>query len=190
MSESDTPAMPVEDEFPAEVDRATTPASSSLRERIAARRRNLQGKRTLLLPIPGFQEELWVRFKPVPWEILEKIANKTEKSKSRRKLLHAQADTLVAACDEVLVMPQNGETEADLKRIQDLDPEFSDNEPNIRFDQELAKYLVIDDARIDSARDVLYAVIPDGMALAVFHNEVADWQQSADVDVDNELPGK
>lgn len=179
---SDDPT--VRDEIADEVEAESNghqPGGSAL-DRLRARRVELQKDRTTILDIPGWQGMLVGQFRPVPWDDLKKIAKRAEKmSNNPRVELIAQTDTILAATD-MLMVREDGE----LTPMHELD-EVDYPEP-IRFDAKLAEILEL--GEVKSARNALWRVFNNDLAVTAFHNELMEWQRNADEEVDEEMLGE
>ena len=84
-----------EPEIPA--DPGSAPAGGSLRERLAARRRELTEERTFLLAVPGYEDlGLYARYKSLPYEALRAIVKRHERT------MDTAAGELALACDVLI----------------------------------------------------------------------------------------
>ena len=75
----------------------------SVLDNLKRKRNKIAQDRHLDLDIPGYDGEIFARYKPVDWDRLKSIAEKAENSSSRRKELNAQADTIATACDTLFI---------------------------------------------------------------------------------------
>lgn len=154
------------------------PDDGSLLSRIKARRRELQKTRTLDLEIAGYDGMLVARYKPLAWDVVKKIGEKVEKSKHPRKELYAQADVIARACDAIYFKDDEGNLR---------DPKSGQDVP-VRYDDVLADILDLNGA--DTARKVVIQTFDNDLALTAHHNELAEWMQASDSEVDEELLGE
>jgi hypothetical protein len=160
------------DDTPAVESRATSIESSAL-DRIKARREDLRKERHLELEVPGYGGELVVRYRPVPWDGLREIARKVDRSNHPRKELNGQVDTLIAACDEVLIR-----VEGDLQPIEDGQTTRFDGLPD------LLGY------EATSARAAVFGLFNNDLAVVTAHNDLAEWMAGAEEEADEELLGE
>lgn len=149
--------------------------------RLAHRRQELaedesSGERSVDLPIPGYNNELFARFvyRPDAFDRLKKIGNKALKSRHPRKELHAAQDTLAYACEAIYVSDDEGVT------LEHIDPS---GEPT-RFDQKLARLLDFD---ASNAREVVRKVFNNDLAVISMSNRVSEWMQREDEDADEDF---
>lgn len=77
---------------------------SSLQERLAARREQLQQERTFVLPVLGYEDVgLHARYRVLSYEELRKIGKRNEKLEGTTEgELAVAADTLINACVELI----------------------------------------------------------------------------------------
>lgn len=164
----------------------TKPAEpTSHLSRLRAKRDEKLADKHIDIEIPGYDGELWCRYRPVSWDDLKKIGEKVERMKHARKELLGFCDVLIAACDSFLVREEPG---AELEPLNPDDPE------PIRYDQRLADALGFTPNQPGSARSIVLgtfglAVSPE-LAITAQHNELGEWMEGANVEADEETLGE
>src|ERR1700758_5533561 len=73
-------------------------APGSLRDRLAAKRQELMGERTFLLPIPGYDGIIAARYRPLSYEALRRIIRKNGSAAD-----NATAESELATALDVLI---------------------------------------------------------------------------------------
>lgn len=151
---------------------------------LVARRKAHAAERHFDVPVPGYQGQLVLRLGPIPGQALNRISEQAQGSKSPERTFNANADTLIAACREVL-----GRKDADdpLTTLPD-----EEGEP-VRLDKRLGSLLQLP-GEPQRARAVVLALFglansPE-LAVAVAAAEYAEWAASANTDLDEELLGE
>jgi hypothetical protein len=82
---------------------------SSLQERVAARRKERERERTFVLPVPGYEDVLHARYRPLPFEDLHDLQQRHEDDGDTAEgILGLRADTLARACVELLERSPDG----------------------------------------------------------------------------------
>lgn len=154
-------------------------APSNAFDRLKARRRKLAEDKTLDLPVQGYGGDLVVRYKLLDWDTLNEIETKALRSDNPRAELYGQMDTLIAACDMVLIKA-DGDKEP--RPAHEADPSLG--EP-LRFDERLADKLGFE---AKSAREVLVGVF-DGNETAIppIYQALSRWLSGARAQVDEEF---
>lgn len=148
----------------------------SVLERLKRRREQLGADRTEVFDIPGYNGELAARYKPVDFEMLKKLLNKIDRSKNPRIELLVMADILIMACDEILVRADG--------KLGPLDPKA--DEP-VRYDDRLAEFFGFEAA---NARQVVFGVFNNDIAIPSHHKEVLDWMQGVTQENTEDLLGE
>lgn len=152
----------------------------SLAARLKEQHEQLQQERHLDLPIPGYNGDLVARYKPLDWDFFKKIGVRTEKSKNPRKELYAQADTLIESCEEIFAVDDKGVL-VSLYKVMDI----SGDEP-VRYDERLAEAFGL---KVGTARDSVFGLFNNDIAITNHHNEVAEWMQDTSGDSDGDFSG-
>jgi len=172
-------------EADAEPEDETEPeAPRSLRARLKARRTELvaeqaSGERTLELPIPGYNNELWARFtyRPDVWDRFKRIGNAALKSRHPRRELLAAMDTLAYACTDILVSEDAGMS------FESFDPEGP-----CGFNERLAELMEIPIRNPkQGARTVVSGVFNNDLAITAMSNRVSEWLQGEEENVDEDF---
>src|SRR6185312_5345175 len=128
---------------------------------------------------------LWVRYQYVDgmWDELKRIQERAEKSKAHRKELYGQAQVLVFACKEILVKDPNRK-DSDERGFAPID---QGSEDPIRFDKRLGAIFEFD---VQKASDAVFGIFRNDLAVTAQHNDLMEWAQSNQVDLDKELQGE
>lgn len=157
-------------------------AAGSILGQIAQRRAELaQGRKPLDLEIPGYDGQLWCRYRFVSYDRLANIGvrlTRTVKDEATRNLLGC-VDTLIACCDEILVRNQAG-------ALVSMSSEIGDDRP-VQYDRRLADGLGFE---AETARDVVLGVFANEYALIGQAGEVTEWLTRESPEVDKELLGE
>lgn len=162
---------------------------ASMLTRLKAKRERIREERRLFLDVPGYGGEIVAEYRPLSWDTLNKIGTKAEKSKSDRKALMAHADTIATACVELHVQkPGDPSTRIPIGRMLEAgNAGFTwDGEP-IRFDHQLARGF---EFKATSARQAVFDLFNDEVAVTTHHNELAEWMQDTDVNDDEAFEGE
>jgi hypothetical protein len=149
---------------------------AQLRKRRAA----LQQERHVDLEVPGYDGLLLTRYHPLPWETLQEINNRAEKTlrSNPRKDLIMAADVLITACECMLYREDRN---ADTAKVLGGDSPM-------RFDKRLAEVMGIEGAV--TARQVLFGIFPDDLGITSTYVSLMEWQGEGDVETDDELAGE
>ena len=156
------------------------PPGGSYLDRLRKRREQMvQSSQTAHrdIEVPGYPDDLKivVRFRPLTWEVLKQIGQRVEKLRTARKELLGHADVLIRACDEILVR--------DKGELKPIDPS---GEPT-RFEVKLAEMLGFE---AKSARDVVFGLYMNDIAVTAAHNELAEWMPQSNADINEDLQGE
>lgn len=159
------------------------PASSplgSLRERRKKRRETLKYD----LRVPGYDPEVFVRFKPVAQAKLVAATKRADKSKSPDALALANAALLIDACLGVFQLDSDGTPVS-------IDPDnlTHDEADWPKFDDRLGQLLADEGEILGSATSVCRALYENDMALSRHTNMLLEWSQSMNEDLDREHEG-
>jgi len=148
-------------------------------ERLRRRREAIGQKRTVDLPIPGYNGELVATYKLLSWEIIRSILRRMERNKGAgdRRELNAQVETLVMACEEIRFRdPNNG---------GQLKPLIEDE--TVRYDAKLAEVLGFEFVR---PQHCLLETFGNDFAVSVHHGELIEWMQGSNEEADEEFVGE
>ena len=126
----------------------------------------------LNLPVPGYDNLLWVRTKRIEWEQVNKIASrKARKGQDAASLQKEQAADLIIATTECVYFVERGQ-----ERVV-----------SERWDDTLAEALGF---TAPSARGVVMGVFNNDFAMVQFNNQIYQWLQGEEVEVLTELEGE
>lgn len=159
---------------PDAADDVAIPAGASAFAALRRKRDKLAaGGREAEFDIPGYGGDLVGRFRALEFDTLRTLARQEEKSRHPRKSQHAMADLLAWSCVGLSMRAEG--------RLVPLEELLGDGGGPVRFDRRLVEPLGLPKAP-ETARDAVFATIPDDVALAAFHVEVASWMQDPDAD--------
>jgi hypothetical protein len=156
------------------------PVDSTILARLREKREALGVKKTVVLPIPGYEGELAVRYAWKPYEELARRGQALQKVKDpTRRDLWAAADTLIQLCVEVVIPSE--ESEDGWRGLAE------DGDEPIRFDDRLADALGFD---ADSARATVFGVFAaNDYAVLNAALQLSAWLQDATQEVDADFSG-
>lgn len=134
------------------------------------------------LAIPGTNDLLWARYRPFPVAKTEAKTDELRRAMDRGRpvMLASACDTLVDACEQIMVLPPQfegdiGEEGENLVAIDDTIP--------VKYEKRLAD-LFLAAANPDlvkqlrTARDVVLAIFPTEQAIIAQNVEVSQWMQA------------
>jgi hypothetical protein len=137
-------------------------------------------QKPLDLPIPGTNDLLWARYRAFPVAVTERKQEEFRKASERGRpiLLAAACDTLVDACEQIMVLPKqfDGEPGKDGENLVPID----DTIP-VRYEKRLVdlflKAKMGEDYvnQVRSAREVVLAMFPTEQAVIAQNVEVSQW---------------
>jgi hypothetical protein len=147
---------------------------------LRARHTELARDRTLDLDVPGYQGRLVVRYGAVPYATVARSARVlSEPGASADAMFASSADTLIAACREVLYRGEDGELEA-------IGPDAP-----YRYDQKLADLL---GSATTTARQLVHWLFGGDEAAKVRigsqAGELVGWLQDVDSETTEALAGE
>lgn len=147
-------------------------------ERLRERREAIARERTTVMPVPGYGGELALVVRPVKWDDAKRIALRTERSKSSRKELYAQADTIIAATESIVIRdPETGS-------VSPLDPRAD----AVTFGSpELGEALGF---QAGTAREAVFAVFSNDIAVSSVSSDITEWSAASGDDADEEFLGE
>lgn len=151
------------------------PQDGSILSTLKAKREAIARERHVDLDIPGYGGLLVVRCHPVGWEKLKEIGTAAEKDRHPKKELFAQANTLIAATDQLFIR--------DGGKLKSPDPDGS----VVRWDPKLAELL--DLGTMNRARDILLAVFNNDVAVSLLHADFSEWNAVVNPEVDEDFSG-
>lgn len=153
----------------------STGIDESFRALVQARREELQAGHTIDLDVPGWEGVLRARYRPVDWREMRRIGARVNRDRSNvddfTRELYVAADTIVAACEEVL--KPNG---AGWKGTGQ------------RWSAELAHALGIEDPQ--TPRQAIFALFGSDRLVARHFAELNAWMEGENREVDHELVGE
>lgn len=153
----------------------------NVRERLRARRDELKKKDTLTLVVPGYEEELAVRYRAVPGKEMEKFSKKLRKTEAGMKTAE---EIIVRCCETIMARPEED---------ADLEPLTGDkgDDDFVKFDVRLADFLGFD---AKSVHEVIKGTFSpdDNRPLAAFGHAHAlmSWMEGKEEQVDKNLLGE
>jgi hypothetical protein len=147
-----------------------TPAPNSVLADLKTNRERIQARKFLTLQIPGW-DSLFVRYKSLTWETIRSFNGAQLENPTPNDELVVAWDTLIAACDEVLISTDDG-----LKPLADTP---------VRFEHRLAQ-LTGDDIA-ETPREVVDSVFPNEFAAVEQFGEYMTWLNFSSKDVSEDL---
>lgn len=147
-------------------------------ERLRKKRRQIAEIKSLDMDIPGYGGELVCRYKLLNWDHIRRIGTKHSNSRDPHRLLYAQMDLLIEACDGFYY--RNGSNE-----LKPLHPDKP-----VKYDLTLADILDIELGDQPSARQVCLGVFVNDLALVDHHQDLLTWMRGAQEDVDEDIAGE
>lgn len=124
------------------------------------------------LPVPGYDNLLWVRAKRIPWEHVNKIASrKPKKGQDPATLQKEQAADLIIATTQCIYFVERGQ-----ERVV-----------SERWDDTLAEALGFS---APSARGVVMGVFNNDFAMVQFNNQIYQWLQGEEIEILTETEGE
>ena len=148
----------------------------------------------LHLDIPGYKDRLWVRFRPYSISKTESKVRSMQRAQEKKRpvLLAGACDTLIDACEQVMLLPERFGTEIGEKgeNLIPIDPVTP-----VGFDQRLAQLFKVPGADgLKEARQVVVAMYPTEQAILRASVTVSEWlngelNQEADEDFLGESKG-
>lgn len=154
-------------------------ARATLLTSLRAKREALKADHYLDLDIPGYDGLLLARFRPFPIEKSEAKAKQLQKLQASNApvLLKASCDTLIDACEQLMVRTEEG---GDPKPI---DP---DTDVPIAFDSRAAELFGFS---ATTARQVVIGLFGTEQSIVAMSVEVSRWMTTLQRDNDEELLG-
>jgi hypothetical protein len=155
----------------------TQPQPNSIMEGLRKKHQSLKSKKTLDLPIPGYDGALVAKYRLIGLKELEVIGNKVQREfkglGERQK--YASIDAIILAC-EGLYYNRDG-------KLVGLSESISDDEPPIKYDPRLVEFLNLDietgfDDDIGPARRTVLALFggdEHDIAILDHSNSIGRW---------------
>lgn len=146
------------------------------------------------LAIPGTNDMLWARFRPFPVAKTEAKAVKMQKAMERGRpiMLAAACDTIVDACEQILVLPPQfdgdpGEDGEHLVPVDDTIP--------VMFELRLAQLFLGRKSpelvtKIKTAREVVLAIFPTEQSIIAMNVEISQWMNNVNKRTSQEVVGE
>jgi hypothetical protein len=146
------------------------------------------------LAIPGTNDLLWARYRPFPVARTEAKQEQMRKAIERGRpiMLQAACDTLVDACEQIMVLPPQfdgdaGEDGENLVPIDDTIP--------VTFELRLAQIFLGKKqpelvARLKTSREVVLALYPTEQSIIAQNVEVSNWMTNVNKRVSQEAVGE
>lgn len=137
------------------------------------------GDHILDLDIPGYNGMLVARYKPVRFEIIEKLTRRAQKEAKRFNIsmnLLASTDTLIEACDQIMLRV-NGE----------LTPIPTGSGLPVRFDSRLSEAMGFE---AEEAREVVAGVFGNEFGVITHNVQYSTWLRDVTKEVDENLLGE
>jgi len=163
----------------------------SLLDQLAETRQEIKEQaKPLHLDVPGYKDQLWVRFRPYSISKTERKVRALQSGVNKKKpmLLAGACDTIIDACEQVMLLPERfhgdiGEDGKNLITIDDVVP--------VGFDQRLAQLFKVPGAdRMTEARQVVMAMFPTEQAILKMSVTVSEWLNGElNEDADEEFLG-
>lgn len=178
MNDDDAPGMGVAtEEETAEL--AGMNGQANLIERLRAARREQEKPHYTVITIPGYEGLMGVRYKYVSAERIEQLSKKLQreirKTKAKAEGLLASLDTVIAACEEIVIRGSDDEEWQSL------------GDPPIRFDDRLAETLGYE---ADNARDAVLGCFNNEHAIIRHNILVSRWLADTTTEVDESFLGE
>jgi hypothetical protein len=150
--------------------RQTPAAPSSQLAGLRERRAQARQRSKLDLVVPGYDPPVYVRFRALTPEELDRITTRHAKAKSSERALRMNSTVLATACIGIFeIDPDSGEEVS-------VDPENREGDWP-RFDTRLAEILGV---KAEKADDIVQALYVEKMHVLSMGDEVATWSSAAD----------
>jgi hypothetical protein len=157
----------------------------SIQDRLAKRREAVAQNKVHDIDIPGYDGELFCRYRLLSGDEVQSITVKVSKQSGDRseKMLAIVCDNLIAACQEFWVRDNGNGKEIPVRGFLDLE------EP-VRYDMNLAKFLQFNDELPEpaTARAVVLALFGgNDLAIDGHGSRLMRWMMGNNVELDNQL---
>jgi hypothetical protein len=157
-----------------------TPVVASLRDKVQARRAEMQQNTTETFDVPGYEGILRVRYRVLSWKEIERIGERVAKIKDLdgpTSRLYVMADTLVVASEAVY----DASLDAD-RKDGDAPPEGP------RWGAALAHDLGFPDPQ--TARQGIFAIFARDTQLVTHYQTMMAWQEGENERIGEDLAGE
>ena len=158
---------------------------TSLLDTLRTRRDEHAVAQTVEMEVPGYNGMVALRLRALTGREQTQVATRLERSRSPEKELTANMDTLILACDEVVVRGEYGEPWQSLGS-------YDGDEP-VAIDARLVELLHLTPTT-DTARETLrslFALAPSpDLAIGSVVNDYIDWMRAANDEIDREFVGE
>lgn len=149
-------------------------------KRISDRRKEIAQDSELVLQVPCYEGDLWIRYRAIPLDELNKFLERAAKS-SGKQLIETNADLIIRCCDEILVKQREG-----------LPLEPIDKTAATTFSTGTLPDLL--DFQAETAREEVFGLFsPDGahpMACGLHSDAISAWLQGKGAEIDETLLGE
>jgi hypothetical protein len=148
----------------------------SLKDRLAARREELQAPHLIELPVPGYEDILVAKYHPLSFRQHFDIESKGDKNPDKAQaVLNAALDKLIAACDGLLSKNEDG-------TLTDLGHKWSSAAVQDLFG--------VEPSTPPSVRQDLLKIFPDDLLLISHFEQYANAAQSVVAQAGEKLEGE
>lgn len=157
------------------------PSGDSLADRLRTKRKQAIEDTHADLPIPGYDRELWVRYRVLDSNEMARIGKnvKRQAKKEEDRLLLSAVDTLITACE--------GFFQSMDRTAESLEP-IVHNEHQLKYDEDLADFLGF---TAGSARQVVMGVFAENDPQVIQHSVIVQrWMANTDYDVLSDILGE
>lgn len=146
------------------------------------------------LAIPGTNDLLWARYRPFPVAKTESKQDQMRRAIERGRpiMLQAACDTIIDACEQVMVLPPQfdgdaGEEGENLIPIDDTIP--------VQFELRLAQLFLKKKhpdlvARMKTSREVVLALFPTEQSIIAQNVEISNWMNNVNKHVAQDAVGE
>jgi hypothetical protein len=174
-------------EYQQEVEEEVAPANderADLISQISQLREEAKKDHKLDVPIPGYRNLLWARFRPFP---VEKTEAKVRQLQQQRGpvLLGSSCDVLIDACEQLMLLPARfkGDAGEDGENLIPIDPVSP-----VGFDQRAAELFKVPNPG-GTARGVVIGLFSTEQAVLGMQVRISQWMQDVTSESDSTLLG-
>lgn len=172
----------------------TTPPVRGEREDLLQQIRDLhvevKSEHHLDCDVPGYKNLLWARFRPYEVSKMEPRIKQFQQKKGP-VLLASACDTLLDACEQLMLLPAahgGGTSDPDIgldgKNLIPIDDEIP-----VGFDQRLEKLFALDNPS-QTAKGIIKALFATEQGILAMHVRVQQWLQDVTQEASEELVGE